>query len=53
MTDVPDQPYPGYVLRYSIFAAAYKGAQAANTKALTDIRDTDSAAMNPDSLLDW
>jgi hypothetical protein len=34
-------------------ALAYKGAQPANTKALRGIRDTDSAAINPDSLLDW
>lgn len=32
---------------------AYKGAYPENTKALMDIRGTDKAAMNPDSLLDW
>jgi hypothetical protein len=34
-------------------ALAYKGAEAANTRALRDIRGTDKAAINPDSLLDW
>lgn len=32
---------------------AYKGANPQNTKALMDIRGTDKAAINPDSLLDW
>lgn len=32
---------------------AYKGAYPENTKALMDIRGTDKAAINPDSLLDW
>lgn len=32
---------------------AYKGANPQNTKALMDIRGTDKATINPDSLLDW
>lgn len=34
-------------------AFAYKGADAENLRALRDIRGTDKAAINPDSLLDW
>lgn len=34
-------------------ALAYRGADAENAKALRDIRGTDKAAINPDSLLDW
>jgi hypothetical protein len=34
-------------------AAAYKAADADSARALRDIRGTDKAAINPDSLLDW
>lgn len=34
-------------------AYAYIGAEPENAKALRDIRGTDKAALNPDSLLDW
>lgn len=34
-------------------AIAYKGADADSARALRDIRGTDKAAINPDSLLDW
>jgi hypothetical protein len=34
-------------------APAYKAAGADSARALRDIRGTDKAAINPDSLLDW